>query len=274
MDQRIKALLEVALVFVAIFAILLIASLRIFSFIKASVWPISSNIIIFYVASTAFILILLAITGRDFSRYGLSLRNAGPDLKVVAICAIPMVLISLLILVVNIDTIERSILVSTIEALMLLVIAILLKGVKNRDDKAAAGTFIIIPAVLTLPLAMMGGVAVMLVYIFLFVGPVEELIFRGYLQSRLNEAFGRPHRFFGVSWGAGLVIASLLFGLWHMLMGFNPFYDSYSLFLPWGIETFVTGLTLGFIREKTNGLVAPALLHALIDVPLMIFPML
>jgi hypothetical protein len=33
-------------------------------------------------------------------------------------------------------------------------------------------------------------------------------MFRGYIQSRLNTAFGRPFRLWGVPWGWGLVITA------------------------------------------------------------------
>lgn len=102
---------------------------------------------------------------------------------------------------------------------------------------------------------------------FVFVGPVEELVFRGYIQSRLNEAFGRPRQFLGVSFGVGIIISSLLFGLVHTMNAntFNPFLGKYSLDIFWGIIAFMIGLVLGFVREKTGSIVAPALLHGALD---------
>ena len=44
----------------------------------------------------------------------------------------------------------------------------------------------------------------------LFVGFGEENLYRGYMQSRLNEAFGRPYRFFGVPFGWGVFVTALL----------------------------------------------------------------
>jgi hypothetical protein len=40
-----------------------------------------------------------------------------------------------------------------------------------------------------------------LVFQFFFAGFGEEILFRGYMQSRLNEDFGRPWRLRGVSFG-------------------------------------------------------------------------
>jgi membrane protease YdiL (CAAX protease family) len=57
----------------------------------------------------------------------------------------------------------------------------------------------------------------------------EEILYRGYIQSRLNQAFDTPWRFLGVDWSWGIVITSFLFGLSHILNGldldagtFNP----------------------------------------------------
>ena len=84
------------------------------------------------------------------------------------------------------------------------------------------------------------------VLFFVFVGPIEELVFRGYIQSRLNEAFDRPYRFFGISWGSGLIITSLLFAFVHVTnYNFNPLIGHYSLDWGWGLGVFITGA--GFV---------------------------
>jgi membrane protease YdiL (CAAX protease family) len=50
----------------------------------------------------------------------------------------------------------------------------------------------------------------------LFVAFGEEILFRGYMQSRLSAVFGKPYRFFEVRIGWGANIASNLFGLIHI----------------------------------------------------------
>lgn len=45
------------------------------------------------------------------------------------------------------------------------------------------------------------------VWQFVFSGFGEEFVFRGYVQSRLNQAFGRPLRLFGIQFGVGLIVA-------------------------------------------------------------------
>lgn len=100
---------------------------------------------------------------------------------------------------------------------------------------------------------------------FVLSGFGEEFIYRGYFQSRLNQAFGRPMCLFGIQFGPGLIIASLLFGLLHAFnlsistIGFSS--------LDWDAAFFsaMGGLFFGVIREKTGTLLAPAIAHGLPD---------
>jgi membrane protease YdiL (CAAX protease family) len=103
------------------------------------------------------------------------------------------------------------------------------------------------------------NVIVAIIYFYLFVALGEETLFRGYIQSRLNSAFGRPKHFLGVSWGWGLIISSVLFGLWHL--GWIPG----TLEWPHVMWTIFAGLIFGFVREKSEGVIAPALLHGIMN---------
>lgn len=101
-----------------------------------------------------------------------------------------------------------------------------------------------------------------LVFQIAFAGIGEEVLYRGYYQSRLNAAFGRPLNVGGVRVGLGLIATSLLFGLGHLLNPFNPFQGSSAL--DWGAAAVAlqTGLFYGILREKTGSILAPALVHA------------
>ena len=99
------------------------------------------------------------------------------------------------------------------------------------------------------------------VFMFVFVGFGEEFLFRGYFQSRLNKAFGRPFRFCGIPWGPGLIIAAVLFGLLHPLAqhGSRPW--------AWSLWTAVAGMTFGMLREKSGSIIASAIAHGLFVAP-------
>ncbi|MCD6096118.1 MAG: CPBP family intramembrane metalloprotease [Thermoprotei archaeon] len=138
----------------------------------------------------------------------------------------------------------------------------------------------IIVSLAILMLALMGGLSLPkpvelvndLVWYFIFVGFAEELFFRGYIQSRLNEVFIKKYgKFLGVKyeWSQGtLVTAIFFFGLPHLLTGINPFMgkyriDSFTVFMT-GSAIFM-GLVLGVVREKTGFILVPTVLHGFMD---------
>jgi len=91
-----------------------------------------------------------------------------------------------------------------------------------------------------------------IIYHFLFnlliIGPVEEFIFRVYLQDAFVSFFEK-HKWLGV------VIAAFLFGLWHIING-N---------IIQALFTFGIGLVFGFAKHKIKGCgyVSVALGHGL-----------
>jgi membrane protease YdiL (CAAX protease family) len=98
-----------------------------------------------------------------------------------------------------------------------------------------------------------------------FSGFGEEFVFRGYVQSRLNQAFGRPMRMFGVQFGWGLIVTSLLFGFFHAFNTYDPAIGLASLSWGWALFTTFGGLFFGVLREKTGTLLAPGIAHGLPD---------
>jgi membrane protease YdiL (CAAX protease family) len=89
----------------------------------------------------------------------------------------------------------------------------------------------------------------------LVIGLSEEVFFRGYLQTRLDQTFGRPFRFLGASWGAGLPLAALLFGLCHVIDG-----DLTRL------RVVFFGLFAGWLRARCETIAVPAAYHGLSNV--------
>ncbi|SMO79186.1 CPBP family intramembrane glutamic endopeptidase [Gracilimonas mengyeensis] len=98
----------------------------------------------------------------------------------------------------------------------------------------------------------------------LFIGQAEEFLFRGYIQTRLNQVLDTRWSIFGFSFGWGLITASLLFELIHVIAAQSGWPWA------WGFWTFAGGLCFGVIREKGGTFVASGLVHGII----MIFPVL
>ncbi len=90
---------------------------------------------------------------------------------------------------------------------------------------------------------------------FLVIGLSEEVFFRGYLQTELNRSFGRPYVLWGARIGWGLLVASLLFGVCHVIYG-----DLSRLRVAF------FGLFAGWLRERTDGVVVPAAYHGMANV--------
>ena len=103
--------------------------------------------------------------------------------------------------------------------------------------------------------------ATRLIAVLIFVAFLEEFFFRGYIQSRLNDCFGKPFRFGNTEFGAGLLLAAVVFGLFH------PLTVADETPWAWAFWTTAGGMIFGFVREKTGAVVAPAILHGAILLP-------
>lgn len=112
------------------------------------------------------------------------------------------------------------------------------------------------------PLQAIEPFALSFVLALLTAGFVEEFFFRGLLQSRLA--------FYLHSEWRGLLVASLLFGLFHLpLYLYSPFEPTRGNF-AWALtsiltEQAVTGILLGALWARTHHLAAPVFLHAFIN---------
>jgi membrane protease YdiL (CAAX protease family) len=88
----------------------------------------------------------------------------------------------------------------------------------------------------------------------LLASPFQEFFFRGWLQSRLEQALGR--------W-QGLLLTTLLFLLWH----YFPSFLEKSTFplgtIPGILATFGAGLLYGYSFQRTRNIIAPWLAHAI-----------
>jgi membrane protease YdiL (CAAX protease family) len=105
-----------------------------------------------------------------------------------------------------------------------------------------------------------------LIFQIIFSGFGEEILFRGYFQSRMNEEFGRPFEWGGLRFGLGSILTSLMFGLAHVLNPFSPFQGSFALDWWSGLNTGLVGLFLGFVREKTGSILMAGMIHGFVGV--------
>ena len=81
----------------------------------------------------------------------------------------------------------------------------------------------------------------------------EEAFYRGYLQSRLDEAWRPRFRVLGAELGPGLLVTSALFALGHLCTEFNA--ARLAVFFP--------SLLFGYLRARTGGVGASIIFHAL-----------
>ncbi|MBD3273272.1 CPBP family intramembrane metalloprotease, partial [Candidatus Dependentiae bacterium] len=121
---------------------------------------------------------------------------------------------------------------------------------------------ILLAIVLTMNPAIIGRSISIITFQVVFSGFGEELRYRGYFQSRINQGLGTPYNLLGVSFGSGLIIAAAFFGISHIFNSFSPFEGIFTLEWGWGIYTFFTGIFFGFIMEKTTNLIGPGISHS------------
>ncbi|MGQ4834203.1 MAG: CPBP family glutamic-type intramembrane protease [Candidatus Asgardarchaeia archaeon] len=136
-----------------------------------------------------------------------------------------------------------------------------------------------IPSILVIVIYVLSGqqfsvmkLLVDMIWFFIFVGFAEELFFRGYIQTRLNEVFTKKYdSIIGVKyqWTEGtLITAIFFFGIPHILVGVNPFTGSINISISIILIVIFAcflGVIFGVIREKTGSIVIPSILHGFID---------
>lgn len=217
-----------------------------------------------YALMIALPLLFIAVRRGHPADCGLSLKDLKQQLDIFLAALVPFAVASLAFAFFNHKRWDHAFLLAGIRIALLLALALMMR----KKPTVAAGS--ILPGFILVMLAvepasqgLMGSAMVSVVFFVFFLGPGEELLFRGYIQSRLNSAWGRPFRFFGVPWGWGVIMTSALFGLMHVLSLGDLTGGDWRLSWSWGFWTFFSGLVYGYVREKSGGILAPALLHGL-----------
>lgn len=85
-----------------------------------------------------------------------------------------------------------------------------------------------------------------------FVAIPEEMFYRGYVQTRLDELYPPRWRVFGTLVGPGLLLTCVLFAFGHSIV----------IWQWWHVFIVVPSLAFGWLRARTGGILAGALFHA------------
>ncbi|MFL5322003.1 MAG: myxosortase MrtX [Myxococcaceae bacterium] len=79
----------------------------------------------------------------------------------------------------------------------------------------------------------------------------EEFFYRGYIQTRLRDAWPQGRKFLGVRLGPAFWVTAALFALGHL-----------AIFEVWRLGVFFPALLFAWMREKTGTVLGSALFHA------------
>ncbi len=167
---------------------------------------------------------------------------------------------------------DGSLALSVSMFLMLFLLLRRLTGKKYRPFSSTRVRLLLAAALLVFPLLV--GVALgrltlglfsTVLWQLVFGGFGEELFYRGYIQSTVNEEYGRPWSMEGVSYGPGLLVSSALYGLDRALNTARPLQGVYTVSWSWGFYAFSVGVFYGFIREHTGDIVGSGVANGLVD---------
>ena len=104
--------------------------------------------------------------------------------------------------------------------------------------------------------------AAQLVALALVVGPSEELLFRGVIQTSLNRSIHAVMRWRGWRLPLGTLFAAVLFGLFHLVnIGFQPL----AATLEQVAVGIALGLVIGVLYDRTGNLIGAGLFHSVAD---------
>lgn len=265
--SKLLAVLEVFVVALLVVPLVTLGIYRLFPAFEAwqteklgFVFPVFVDVIMVAVAVG-----MTLLRRRKLAVYGLCFEPLKYHLDIAAACFIPVVLAGMpLGMGVNFKAWQGAVILAGVQTGLLVILAVILRKKPSAPSMGitAAGILIMVPVMNTAGTPPGKALAVFLTYA-LFVGFGEEILYRGYVQSRLNEVFGRPYRFFGVPFGWGAVIAALVFGLSHAGILGTALGLTSQVTLAWSFWTLFGGLVFSLVREKGGSILAPALLHGL-----------
>lgn len=98
--------------------------------------------------------------------------------------------------------------------------------------------------------------ASIVIFQIFYIALPEELFYRGYILGKLNKVWPPVLSVLKVPVGFGIPITAVLFAFGHFLINFSP--PRLGVFFP--------ALIFGWMREKTGGILASSIYHALCNV--------
>ena len=231
---------------------------------------------------TLFTVAALLLGRRNFAEYGLTLKDWRYNLNVGLFWSVLLTAAAgLLILLIPVrfdplhaPDLRRALVFSLGEVVAtVLLMAFLLREMSAVRRVPASISLFVLGGLLCLPLVVaviwqrpVLNVLLTVFWLFFGAGFGEEIFFRGYIQSRVNEAFGRPFRVLGLQFGPGLVVSALLFGFIHVLNTVDYFQGQFDFAWLWWVTNFCAGLFLGCLRERSASILPGAVVHGLEDV--------
>jgi membrane protease YdiL (CAAX protease family) len=234
-----------------------------------------------------FTLAILAASHRDFATYGLTLARWQDGLKTGLLWGIIIVAGAGLLAIAGVrhqpgrtpPTLMEGVIYGIAALTAVVLFARLLKRQRALLDRVPVTLCLLLPlGLLFTPLvvALIFNRSLTLtllscLWLTFGAGFGEEIFYRGYIQSRINETFGRPYHVLQIQFGIGLLTSSLLFGCLHTLNSVDYFHHRFTFAWGFGLANVATGLLYGILRETTGSVLAGAVTHAILDV-LVIIP--
>jgi membrane protease YdiL (CAAX protease family) len=233
-------------------------------------------------AMILFTVAVLLVSRRSFEEYGLTVKGWRYNLNVGLLWAALIALAAGVVIqlgIIHFDPLHppdltRAVVFScgeVVATILLLVFLIRERSLVRRVPPFAS--FLVLVGFVSLPVALAihlhrGVLDVLLRTLWLFFGAGfgEEIFFRGYIQSRINQSFGRPWRVLRLHFGVGLIVSSLLFGFIHALNTVDYFDGRFEFAWLWWGTNFCTGLFFGCLRERTGSVLSGAVIHGVTDV--------
>lgn len=206
----------------------------------------------------------LKFSGRSLAEYGLRFDNLRYHLELALACCIPYASAHAVMFGIRLTGVAGALLNSALALAILFGV-----GWQLRRKPAFGNIAVAVIPIALLPLSAftqsvnLSVVASSLIFYGIFLGPGEEILFRGFIESRLNQSFPGSWIFFGVRWGWGVIMSAFFFGLFHLLNLPALLAGRVAPLWGLGLSTACWGLFFSFIREKSGSILAPSLVHGI-----------